>query len=118
MKKSPPYHVFVCTGKKADGQEGTCHARGSTEVATRLRELVQQRGLADSVLVNGCDCFRARISTCGPNLVVYPEGIWYGGVSTGDLEELVESHFKRGKIVERLALPEEPARHLSPSLHL
>lgn len=104
MKKSPPYHVFVCTGQKADGKEGTCHARGSAAIFARMRELVAQRGLSETVLVNGCDCFRSRISTCGPNLVVYPGGVWYGGVSLADVDELVESHFKRGKIVERLLL--------------
>ena len=104
MKKSPPYHVFICTGTKADGKEGICHSRGSAETIDCLRKLVAQHHLADAVLVNGCDCFRSRISTCGPNLVVYPEGVWYGGVSLPDLEEIVESHFKRGEIVERLLL--------------
>lgn len=105
MKKSPPYHVFICTGAKSDGTQGTCHSRGSADVFARLREAVEQHGLGDSVLVNSCDCFRYRISKCGPNMVVYPGGIWYGGISVGDVEELVESHFKLGKIVERLVLP-------------
>jgi (2Fe-2S) ferredoxin len=117
MKKNPTHHVFVCTGKKADGQEGNCHARGSQELAVRLRELAGKRGLAESVRVNECDCFRCGISTRGPNLVVYPEGVWYGGVSLADLGELIESHFKHGKIVERLVLaPTRPSAGASASL--
>ena len=51
-----------------------------------------------------------QITTCGslgvcergPNLVVYPEGVWYSGVRPEDVPELVESHFVQGRPVERL----------------
>jgi hypothetical protein len=35
-------------------------------------------------------------------MVVYPEGIWYCGVSSEDVPEIVRSHFKEGIPVERL----------------
>jgi len=39
----------------------------------------------------------------GPNLVVYPEGIWYSGVTPADVPEIVRSHFQEDTPVERLA---------------
>jgi (2Fe-2S) ferredoxin len=36
--------------------------------------------------------------------VVYPEGVWYGGVTLADVDEIVESHIVGGKPVERLMM--------------
>jgi (2Fe-2S) ferredoxin len=41
----------------------------------------------------------------GPTIVVYPEAIWYGGVTLDDVDEIFESHVMGGKPVERLRLP-------------
>ena len=41
----------------------------------------------------------------GPIAVVYPEGVWYTYVDAADVDEIVESHLKNGKIVERLLTP-------------
>jgi (2Fe-2S) ferredoxin/predicted O-methyltransferase YrrM len=54
---------------------------------------------------------KVQITTCGslglcergPNMVVYPEGIWYSGVKPEDVPELVRVHFQEGRVVERLA---------------
>jgi (2Fe-2S) ferredoxin len=36
--------------------------------------------------------------------VVYPEGVWYGGVTLADVDEIVDSHIVGGKPVERLMM--------------
>jgi (2Fe-2S) ferredoxin len=41
----------------------------------------------------------------GPVAVVYPEGVWYSFVDAQDIDEIVESHLKNGKVVERLLTP-------------
>jgi (2Fe-2S) ferredoxin/predicted O-methyltransferase YrrM len=38
----------------------------------------------------------------GPNMVVYPEGTWYSGVTLEDVGEIVQSHFENGIPVARL----------------
>jgi (2Fe-2S) ferredoxin len=40
-------------------------------------------------------------------VVVYPEGVWYGGVKAEDVKEIIESHIVNGAPVARLALAEE-----------
>ena len=51
---------------------------------------------------------RANTSGCldacefGASVVVYPEQIWYGGVTVDDVEEIIQSHIINNKPVERL----------------
>ena len=41
----------------------------------------------------------------GPVCVVYPEGVWYTYIDEEDIDEIIDSHIKNGKPVERLKLP-------------
>jgi (2Fe-2S) ferredoxin len=70
-----------------------------------LREAVRAAGLNDRVRVNKSGC----LDQCehGPNLVVYPEAVWYGHVSPDDAEEIVQSHLIEGRPVQRLMLADE-----------
>jgi (2Fe-2S) ferredoxin len=36
--------------------------------------------------------------------VVYPEAVWYGGVTAADAAEIVEQHLVNGRPVERLRI--------------
>jgi (2Fe-2S) ferredoxin len=38
----------------------------------------------------------------GPTLVVYPDGVWYRGVSEADAASLVDDHLVGDRIVARL----------------
>jgi len=93
------YHVFVCDQQKPEGVP-CCAARGSGQVLEALRREVNARGLEDEIQVTAC----GSLGLCehGPNLVVYPEGIWYSGVTPADVPEIVRSHFQKGTPVERL----------------
>lgn len=42
--------------------------------------------------------------------MVYPEGVWYSFIDESDIDEIVESHLKNGRIVERLRIPEHLGR--------
>jgi (2Fe-2S) ferredoxin len=41
---------------------------------------------------------------------VYPEAVWYTYVDLQDIEDIVESHLKSGKVVERLLTPANVGR--------
>jgi (2Fe-2S) ferredoxin/SAM-dependent methyltransferase len=99
------YHVYVCDQKKPEGAPSCC-ARGSLKVLEILRAEVASRGLGDQVQITTCGSLG--LCESGPNMVVYPEGVWYSGVTPADVAEIVREHFGRGQIVARLARLESP----------
>ena len=53
----------------------------------------------------------------GPVAVVYPEGTWYTYVDHDDIDEIVESHLKQGRVVERLLLAPTSAADGRPRMN-
>jgi (2Fe-2S) ferredoxin len=35
---------------------------------------------------------------------VYPDAVWYGGVTPADVDEIIDSHIVGGRLVERLVI--------------
>jgi (2Fe-2S) ferredoxin/predicted O-methyltransferase YrrM len=94
------FHVFVCNQSKPEGVP-CCSAWAAGTVLEALDREIKTRGLEYEVQVTTC----GSLGLCehGPNMVVYPEGVWYSGVRPGDVAEIMQSHFQEGAPVERLA---------------
>lgn len=101
------HHVFVCCNARPIADRPSCAQGGATEVVAALAEAIAAnpdlRGRA-AVTVCGClgPCFD------GPNLVVYPDGVWYAGVTADDVPELVAEHLLGGRPVGRLVYRWDP----------
>ncbi len=97
------HHIFVCENVRPEGDpKGCCSAKGSAAIRTALKHEIKQRGLRSIARANQSGCLDA--CEFGPSVVVYPEGIWYGGVTPADVPEIMESHIQNGKPVERLLI--------------
>ena len=96
-------HVLICGGTG-------CKSAGSKEVQLAFSRAIEAKGLSDEVMVveTGCHGFCEH----GPLVIVYPEGTFYCQVKAEDVEEIVQSHLFKGRIVERL-LYHEPLTHES-----
>ncbi len=108
MTKTPRVHThfFVCTNRRPDGHPlPSCGQRGGQEVFAAFAEELAQRGYPSDGKVTATGC----LTPCqyGPNLVVYPEGIWYADLTPGDADEILAAHLDRGETVDRLRLPPE-----------
>jgi (2Fe-2S) ferredoxin len=102
-------HVFFCLNQRDNG-ENACLQHGAQEGFDRCKSRVKATGLAGpgGVRVNRAGC----LDRCagGPVAVVYPDGVWYTYVDEHDIDEIVDSHLKSGKVVERLLLPADVGR--------
>jgi (2Fe-2S) ferredoxin len=102
-------HVFVCINERApDNPKGCCLRKGGADVRDRLKAELASRGLSKIIRANNAGC----LDQCehGVTVVVYPEQVWYGGVTPDDIAEIVEKHLIGGEVVARLMLPDQ--RHL------
>jgi len=107
----PPYerHVFVCTNERPpDDPRGSCGPKGGVAVHKALKAEVARRGLKGKVRANSAGCLDA--CAFGVAMVIYPEGIWYRGVTVEDVPEIVERTLLHGERIERLKMPMRPVR--------
>jgi len=86
-------HILVCSGTG-------CHASGSLLLKAALESELARTGLDKEVKVIETGCFG--FCRFGPNMMVYPEGVFYCGVQEEDVAELVEEHIVKGRVVDRL----------------
>ena len=98
-------HIFVCINERPKGHpKGCCLEKGSAEVRDTLKAALNARGIKDAVRANNAGCLDA--CAYGISMVIYPEGIWYGGVKKEDIPEIVERTIINGEVIERLLMPD------------
>ncbi|RZJ11922.1 MAG: (2Fe-2S) ferredoxin domain-containing protein [Rubrivivax sp.] len=102
-------HVFFCLNQRTNG-EASCGDHDAQGAFDHCKSRVKQLGLVGKggVRVNKAGC----LDRCagGPVAVVYPEAVWYSWVDKTDIDEIVESHLRDGRVVERLVLPHSVGR--------
>lgn len=104
-------HIFCCANERPAGHpRGCCKEKGAEDLRNYLRARVKEAGL-QGIRVNNAGC----LDRCelGPTIVVYPDAIWYTYATKADVDEIIESHLKGGKPVERLMLKNDQ-KELSP----
>ena len=97
-------HSFICMNQREEGHpRGCCDPTGQGELQRLFKVKLAERGIK-LVRANKSGC----LDQCelGPNVVVYPEGVWYGGVKPQDVDEIIESHILGDRPVERLRIPD------------
>jgi len=95
-------HVFACyTQRPPNHPRGSCGSAGAQPLWEHLGKRLEAEGRGDiGFTAAGCLGF----CKAGPLMVIYPEGIWYRPQTPDDIDEIVETHLKAGKLVERLVM--------------
>jgi (2Fe-2S) ferredoxin len=96
-------HIFVCGNQRPEGHpRGCCDPTAQAKLQKLFKQKLAQRGLKGRVRANQSGC----LDQCehGPNIVVYPDAVWYGHVNEADVDEIIESHIIGGRPVERLRI--------------
>lgn len=100
------HYIFLCTNQRAEGHpKGCCMSAGAEGVRQRFAEIMIRDNLRHRMRVIRTSC----LDNCatGPTVAIYPDDVWYRGVRVEDVEEIVESHIKGGRPVERLLLRDD-----------
>lgn len=83
-----PYQkiLFVCINRRA-AKEICCAHRESEALAAQLKDRIKALGLSRMVRVSksGCQDLCAK----GPNVMVFPDYVWYHAVTAEDIERIV-----------------------------
>ena len=89
-------NVLVCSDPE-------CVGKGSERILESLLAELSKKGLAEEVKVMDTP----RIGDCdkGPEILVYPEGYHYVGLTVEDIPFLVEEQFLKGRPVNKLLAP-------------
>ena len=85
--------VLICGGTG-------CTSSGSAELIRLLEEKIKEVGLEKEVKVVRTGCFG--LCEMGPVVIVYPEGAFYSHIKAENVEEIVNEHLLKGRIVRRL----------------
>lgn len=100
------HHIFICTNQRPpENPRGCCDPTGLGQLQLRFKQELAKRGLKGTVRANKAGC----LDQCehGSTVVVYPEAVWYGGVTEADVSEIIESHIINGTPVARLQMRNE-----------
>ena len=110
------HHLLLC----ATPAKALCCPDPAIGMASweRLKQMVRDLGLEDParpegiVLRTKADCLR--ICAEGPVLLIWPEGIVYGGVTPERIARIIHDHVIGGQPIEAWILRRLPLQALSP----
>ena len=86
-------HVLICGGTG-------CTSSGSKTLQEAFNNSLEKFGLTEEIKMVQTGCFG--LCALGPIVIVYPDGTFYSRVSAEDVDEIVEEHLLKGRIVDRL----------------
>jgi (2Fe-2S) ferredoxin len=89
-------YVFVCVHGSRDLRCKVC----GVPLIEEFVSVLEQQGLADAVKVHGASHVGGH--RFAGNVLIYPDGNWYGYVTSRDVRRIVEQHIEKGDIVTDL----------------
>lgn len=94
-------HLFVCTGTSCSANDSQATLEAFWAVLSEKGLLYGKRGsMEGAVIVTTCGSLG--LCAIGPAVLVYPDGVWYYGVTPDDVPEIVDTHLIHNQVVSRL----------------
>ena len=96
------YHIFCCVNERPDSAvRDCCRKKKFFDFKKSHEKKISELGLK-RIRVNQSGC----LDKCelGPIMVIYPQGVWYSFKNIQDVDEIINTHLLKGKIVKRLVI--------------
>ncbi len=83
-------HLLVCSNIE-------CVQKGAAGLVPKIRRMARSLGIGKELKVTKTSC----LGRCGegPNVVVYPDGIWYRDFTEDQVEDLFKKHLFKGELL-------------------
>jgi (2Fe-2S) ferredoxin len=93
IQRPQPYirQIHICINNR-NGESPSCGYSGSEEVVEELRKVCKERNLKGKVRVVRSGCLD--VCAFGPNMMIWPEGLWYMKVSKSDVPQIVDTYLR------------------------
>jgi (2Fe-2S) ferredoxin len=96
-------HIFICVNQRAAGApRKSCGEAHGMEIVDAFKKKLKEKNFPIKLRAQKSGCLD--ICDFGQTLVIYPEGVFYVGVTINDVDEIIEEHIVNNRIVERLRL--------------
>lgn len=89
-QEESPYvcHVFVCTNDRG-GEGKSCADNNSQLIKSKLKDVVTEKNWKGKVRISTSGCMG--LCANGPNVMIYPQKVWFSEVSPNDIDEIVST---------------------------
>ncbi|MGF7060621.1 NADH-quinone oxidoreductase subunit NuoF [Brassicibacter mesophilus] len=101
-------HVLICGGTG-------CTSSNSDKIQKQFEASLKEKELDKEVKVVRTGCFG--LCEAGPIVIVYPEGAFYSHIKIENVDEIVEEHLLKGRIVKHLLYKEAIEEDVIKSLN-
>ena len=80
-------HLFICVNDR-HGERKSCADGKSAEIKDYLKDQLEKRGWKSRVRVSHSGCLG--LCAKGPNVMLYPQGIWFSAVTLADADRILD----------------------------
>ena len=97
------HHIFICgKSRKAGSSRGSCDPDEKEALRGAFKKALKRAGLGKTTRTQQTGC----LDQCehGPVVVIYPQGIWYGGVGADDVPRIVAETIEAGRVLPDLLI--------------
>ena len=93
IKRQQPYirQIYICINNR-QGASPSCGYSGSEEIVEELKKVAKELNLKGKIRVAKSGC--QDLCAFGPNMMIWPDGIWYMKVTKQDVPEIIETYLK------------------------
>ncbi len=98
-------HLFAAATNATRTTPRLLRSRGSRSAPGQIQDRTQEAETGSPLSSEHAGCLDQCES--GPVVVLYPQAIWYGGVTPDDVERILDETVIGGRVIEELRIPDE-----------